>query len=63
MCHLPQWQNVPPKTAHRPMVNPTINLELSNEQISHVKHLKNQSLTNELKRTFIREYLKNYASV
>ena len=46
-------------STHGPIVNPTIDIELTNEQITHLEHLKIQSLANELKHTLIREHLKN----
>ena len=40
------------------ILDPSIDIELNKDQISHLEHLKNQTLTNELKCALIREYLK-----
>ena len=49
MCHLYEWQNVPPISAHGPIVNPLYHIELSNDLIVHSQHFKNQITTNEPK--------------
>ena len=43
---------------HGTVVNPLFNVELSNEKIAQVEHLKNQSLADKIKHTFMRDYLK-----
>ena len=43
---------------HGPIVDPPIDIELNEDQTINLDHLKNQTLTYELKRTFIREHLK-----
>ena len=46
-----------------PIANPPIDMELANEQLNHLEHLKGQSLTNKLKDALIREHLKNQVIV
>ena len=41
-----------------PIVDPPIDIELNANQTFHLEHLKNQTLTGELKYTLIRECLK-----
>ena len=45
-------------SVHGPIVDPSIDIELNEDQTINLDHLKNQTLTYELKRTFIREHLK-----
>ena len=47
MHHLSQWKNIAPMTGCRPIVNPHINVELSNEKKSHVE-IFDKSISNKL---------------
>ena len=54
MWHLSQWRNISPITMQRPIANHPSGIELNANQITHLEHLKNQTLMDELKHTLIR---------
>ena len=41
-----------------PLFDPPIEIELNYNKMIHLEHLKNQTLTDGLKQTLIRDYLK-----
>ena len=43
---------------HRPIADPPIDIELNYDQVISLEHLKNQTQTDELKCTLIRDHLK-----
>ena len=45
MHYLYQWKNIALITAYGPIIDPPIGIELNDDQMIHLKHLKNQSLT------------------
>ena len=38
MFHLPEWKNIPPISAHEPIINLLFHAELSDNKITHAKH-------------------------
>ena len=55
--HLSEWQNMPPISAHGPIVNPPFHIELVMDQNTHVQYLTMQSQNNEYRHITIRYYL------